>query len=132
MMKFRLIHYLSKVELINNGYSSGNIVYATATLGTAGTVMALGGQGGALLVPIVKAGLINFDVSSGLAIVSAISILFDTVPQEFFTTIGIPTWLIESSFGLLEVWAIRVLCFVWFIVGKLLRTNRISYSTGLV
>ncbi|MBR5596116.1 MAG: hypothetical protein IKW30_01755 [Lachnospiraceae bacterium] len=113
-------------------FSSGNVVYATATLGTAGTIMALGGQGGAILAPIVKAVPINFDVSSGLAIVSAVSILFDIVPQDFLTNVGIPTYLIESSFGLLDVWAIRILCFVWFIVGKLPRTNRISYSTGLV
>ena len=110
----------------------GNIVYATAAAGTAGAITALGGEGGTLLVTLFQAMGISVDVSTGLAIAATVSIALDVIPKEILMEWGFVAEGIEISFRFFDMWWIRAICYIWFIVSKLVSViPPLNFASGV-
>lgn len=120
-------------------FGNGNLVFASDSFTTPEIVNALGGSfGEKLFVPFVQILPGGIDVSSALLILSIISFGLDFIPESSLSTfgnvIGIEGLgkLSDYSFGLLDFNWFRIICLVWFLIAKLSKSNRVTYTTGLI
>ncbi len=94
-------------------------------------MLAMGGSFGTLYAPVAQGCLGSIDVPSALALMSLIASAKEYMPEELAA--GMETGsLAEYSFGLLDYGAVRGLIFIWFVVSKLSRSNRFTYTTGVI
>ena len=119
-------------------FGTTKVLFATEDFTTSEVVATLGGNFGVLFAPFMQSFLAAIDTPSALVLLCGASIALDYIPVEALDSAGnfIGAENLESlsyySFGLLDSNIFRVLCVVWFIVSKLSRSNRVTYSTGLV
>lgn len=119
-------------------FGNGNLVYASNGYNTTEVVTTLGGSFGQVFVPVVSGSLGSIDTSTAMLIMSAISFALDFIPESTLSSIG-NIFGIEGleglsnySFGILDYNFFRILFLLWFIVAKLSKSNRITYTTGLI
>ncbi len=119
-------------------FGTTEVLFATEDFTTSEVVATLGGNFGVLFAPFMQSFLAAIDTPSALLLLSGASVALDFIPVETLDSVGnfIGIENLESlsyySFGLLDSNIFRVLCVVWFIISKLARSNRVTYSTGLV
>ena len=119
-------------------FGTTEVLFATEDFTTSEVVATLGGNFGVLFAPFMQSFLAAIDTPSALLLLSGASVALDLIPVETLDSVGnfIGAENLESlsyySFGLLDSNIFRILCVVWFIVSKLARSNRVTYSTGLV
>lgn len=111
-------------------FGSGNLVFASQI--SAENIFDNGGSFGSMLMPIVQVVLGSIDAPSAAVILSACSFFFDIIPLG--TSVGIESIeeLSTLSFGLFDFNIVRVLSLAWFALEKLAKSNRVTYTTGLI
>lgn len=119
-------------------FGSWNPAFAGSSFTTAETVEALGGSFGKMAAPFIQGYLEGLDTPSALVLLSGISVGLDVVPESTLTAIGEKIGtdrlaeLSDYSFGILDFHAVKVICLIWFLLARLSKCNRISYTTGLI
>lgn len=119
-------------------FGNGGVSQAGSDITSTEAISTLGGEFGALIAPLAESYLAGIDLSSAFLIFSAISLSFDYIPAEAMATVGDAIGvdglegLINFSFGILDYNVVRILCLLWFILDKVAKSNRVTYSTGVI
>lgn len=114
------------------GYSAGNQVNAKSTAEVVGTI---GGNFGVVSVPLVQNFCGAIDTPTTLLFMSGISLAFELVPDEKIAEFGNKLnidGLENYSFGILDYHWFQIFVLVWFVMSKLSRSNRVSYTAGVI
>lgn len=119
-------------------FGSGNLAFASNDFTPVEVVSTLGGSFGKAIAPVAQGYLGSIDTPSALLILSAISLVLDFIPESGLTTLGNIIGvdglegLSDYSFGILDFNAVKIFCLIWFLVAKLSKSNRVTYTTGLI
>lgn len=114
------------------GYSEGNHASAKST---AEVVSTLGGNFGVVSVPLIQNFCGAIDTPSTLLIMSGIALTFELIPDEAIAEFGDKLsieGLENYSFGILDYHWFQIFVLVWFVLSKLSRSNRVSYTIGVI
>lgn len=119
-------------------FGNSRLAMADGNGNAAGMAASLGGSMMPVVLPMVQGFFGSMDVSSAMFLLCLISAVFDFVPEEGFASLGSIMGIegLENmqdySFGLFEVNAFRILCLAWFAMAKLSKSNRVTYTAGLI
>lgn len=119
-------------------FGSGSLVFASNNFTTSEIVGSLGGNFGKMIMPVVQSYLGSIDPSSAMLILSVISLGVNNLPEDVLSSFGNALGveglerLSDYSFGIFEYNSFRIFCLVWFIIAKLSKSNRVTYTTGLI
>ncbi len=114
------------------------LVQATEAITVTETVTALGGEFGALFAPVAQGYMSSIDTPTVLTLLCGVSVALDYIPESTLVKIGdvIDVEGLEGiagySFGILDWTPFRVLCVVWFVISKLLKSNRLTRTTAVI
>lgn len=119
-------------------FGNVNISHAADAVTATDAVSALGGDFGKVFAPVTQGYLSSIDTPTVLVILCGISLALDYIPESALISLGEVIdvdgleGLLDYSFGIIDYNVFRVLCLVWFVVTKLLRSNRLTYTTGVI
>lgn len=134
--KREILIYLSVCMIFSMlAFGSGRRTFAMDEFTAPEVVATLGGNFGVLTAPVMQNFLGGIDTPTALLVMSGISLMFDVIPDDtlidFGHRLGIAN-LNNYSFGILDYNWFRLLIAVWFLISKLSRSNRVSYTTGVI
>lgn len=115
-------------------FGSSRIAFAGQNYNATEIISIVGGNGGVAIVPLLQACFSGIDISTSMMLMSAISVAFQFLPESSVSTVKnlIGLNLSSFSFGIFDFNIFRVFFLVWFIIAKLSRSNKVSYTVGLI
>ena len=121
-------------------FGNGNSAFATESFTNAEILTTLGGSGGKMLAPLTAAQscLSGIDASTTLMLLCATSFALDYIPESALETFGSAldidglSSLSTYSFGIMDFSVFRIFCVLWFVVGKLSKSNGISQDVAKI
>ena len=119
-------------------FGNSNMSSAADAVTATEAVSALGGDFGKVFAPVTQGYLSSIDTPTVLVILCGISLALDYIPESELVSLGEVIdvdgleGLLDYSFGIIDYNLFRILCLVWFVVTKLLRSNRLTYTTGVI
>lgn len=119
-------------------FGSGTLAFASNSFTTVEVVSALGGNFGKTFAAGAQGFLGSMDPPSAMFLLSIISFAFDVISEDKLASMGASIGidglerLSNYSFGILDFNAVRFICIVWFIIAKLSKSNRVTYTTALI
>lgn len=117
-------------------FGSGSLVYAKQQGYHPEMIATLGGSFGSMLLPLVMRYFESIDVSFVMALMSGVSFVFESVPEEAIlsleNSLGVSglSQLADCSFGLCDYNLFRIFFLVWFLVAKLAKSTHVSYTVA--
>lgn len=119
-------------SLFAYGTVGGNQASAQSTTEVVST---LGGNFGVAAIPLIQNFCSAIDTPTTLLLMSAISLSFELIPDEKIAQFGQKVniaGLEDYSFGILDYHWFKIFILSWFIISKISRSNRISYTAGVI
>lgn len=119
-------------------FGDGNLAFASNGFTTVEIVSTLGGSFGKVVAPVAQGYLGSIDAPSAMLIFSIISLALDFIPESDLATLGNAIGvdglegLSNYSFGILDFNVVKIICLIWFLFAKLSKSNRVTYTTGLI
>lgn len=119
-------------------YGNAHMIRASEAVTMTETVSALGGEFGEVFAPVAEGYMSSIDTPTVLTILCSISIALDHIPESALTKMGEIIdvdgleGLADYSFGIIDYNFFRILCVVWFVVTKLLKSNELTHTTAVI
>ena len=119
-------------------YGNAHLTKASETVTMTETVSALGGEFGTVFAPVAEGYMSGIDTPTVLTILCGISIALDHIPESTLTKVGEAIYvdglegLADYSFGIIDYNFFRILCVVWFVITKLLKSNELTRTTAVI
>lgn len=116
-------------------FGNNNFAFASNGFTTVETVGILGGTFGKMLMPFIQGSVGGMDTPTVMMIFSIISLVLDFMPETTLATLDDAIRVVklsDYSFGLLEFNVVRIIFIVWFLADKLSKSNRVTYTTGVI
>lgn len=119
-------------------YGNAHLTRASETVTMTETVSTLGGDFGTVFAPVAEGYMSGIDTPTVLTILCGISIALDHIPESALTKVGEVIdvdgleGLADYSFGIIDYNFFRVLCVVWFVITKLLKSNELTRTTAVI
>jgi len=119
-------------------FGNANLSRASEAITVTETVSTLGGEFGTLFAPVAQGYMSSVDTPTVLTVLCGISIALDHIPESTLIKIGDVIdvdgleRITEYSFGIIDYNLFRVLCLAWFVITKLLKSNRLTHTTAVI
>lgn len=134
--KREILIYLSICMIFSMlAFGSGRLTFAMEEFTAPEVVATLGGNFGVLTAPVMQNFLGGIDTPTALLVMGGVSLIFDVIPDDTLIDFGHRLGIVNLSnysFGILDYNWFRLLIVVWFVISKLSRSNRVSYTTGVI